>query len=238
MKNMNKFKSLKGYSSVTVNDKSVRLRNNQLPMVHSILTTLNGSQGDFLSVGDISRASGVKCGRTVSSTCHKLITLGIVEQDRKIPRYKLKDLEWYFQGVKQVQSAMTRLVTDEPKKKRKTTVKRKATVKPVQVVEKIVEVEKVVQVPVLDIGGYLAEQGIDLFKLSKLMKLVDRCGGMDRLESIMTDEMFTPVPGQKLENLTDEEMRELEEEDAYGNFMDSFEDLTSEFGDNIITSLD
>ena len=119
MKNMNKFKSLKGYSSVTVNDKSVRLRNNQLPMVHSILTTLNGSQGDFLSVGDISRASGVKCGRTVSSTCHKLITLGIVEQDRKIPRYKLKDLEWYFQGMKQVQSAMTRLVADEPKKKRK-----------------------------------------------------------------------------------------------------------------------
>mgnify|MGYP003112374228 FL=1 len=157
-----------------------------------------------------------------------------MEKDRKIPRYKLKDLEWYFQGMKQVQSAMTRLVAEEPKKKRKTTVKRKATVKPVQVIEKIVEVEKVVQVPVLDIGGYLAEQGIDLLKLSKLMEMVDRCGGMDRLESIMTDEMFTPVPGHKLENLTDEE----EEDDNYGNFMDSFEDLTSEFGDNIITSLD
>jgi len=227
MKNTNKFKSLKGYSSVTVNDKSVRLKNNELPMVHSILTTFRGTFEDFFSVGDISRASGVKCGRTVSSTCHKLATLGILEKDRKIPRYKLKDLEWYFQGMKQVQSAMTRLVADEPKKK-KTTTKRKATVKPVQVVEKIVEV------PVLDIGGYLAEQGIDLLKLSKLMELVDRCGGMDRLESIMTDEMFTPVPGHKLENLTDED----EEDDNYGNFMDSFEDLTSEFGDNIITSLD
>ncbi len=234
MKNTNKFKSLKGYSSVTVNDKSVRLKNNELPMVHSILTTFKGTFEDFFSVGDISRASGVKCGRTVSSTCHKLATLGILEKDRKIPRYKLKDLEWYFQGMKQIQSAMTRLVTEEPKKKRKTTVKRKATVKPVQVIEKIVEVEKVVQVPVLDIGGYLAEQGIDLLKLSKLMEMVDRCGGMDRLESIMTDEMFTPVPGHKLENLTDEE----EEDDNYGNFMDSFEDLTSEFGDNIITSLD
>ena len=72
MKNTNKFKSLKGYSSVTVNDKSVRLKNNELPMVHSILTTFKGTFEDFFSVGDISRASGVKCGRTVSSTCHKL----------------------------------------------------------------------------------------------------------------------------------------------------------------------
>ena len=236
MKNTNKFKSLKGYSSVTVNDKSVRLRNNELPMVHSILTTFSGTFEDFFSVGDISRASGVKCGRTVSSTCHKLATLGILEKDRKIPRYKLKDLEWYFQGVKQIQTAMACLVAEKPKKKRKTTTKRKTTAKPVQVVEKVVEVEKVVQVPVLDIGGYLAEQGVDLVRLSKLMKLVDRCGGMDRLESIMTDEMFTPVPGNKFENLTDEDLQE--DEDNYENFMDSFEGLTSEFGDNIITSLD